>query len=69
MPLRSLIPILLLCLSLPLQAKPLLRVLTWPGYADADLVAAFAERYGADVEVTLVGNDDELRVGIEDQDC
>lgn len=62
-PLRSLIPILLLCLlSLPLQAKPLLRVLTWPGYADADLVAAFAERYDADVEVTLVGNDDELRL-------
>jgi putative spermidine/putrescine transport system substrate-binding protein len=60
---RPLISILLLCLlSLPLQAKPLLRVLTWPGYADEDLVAAFAERYSADVEVTLVGNDDELRL-------
>jgi putative spermidine/putrescine transport system substrate-binding protein len=60
---RPLISIVLLCLlSLPLQAKPLLRVLTWPGYADADLVEAFAERYDADVEVTLVGNDDELRL-------
>jgi putative spermidine/putrescine transport system substrate-binding protein len=62
-PSPSLLFIALLCLlSLPLQAKPLLRVLTWPGYADADIVAAFAERYDADVEVTFVGNDDELRL-------
>ncbi len=59
---RSLLSIsLLYLLSLPLQAKPLLRLLTWPGYADADLVAAFAERHDADVEVTFVGSDDELR--------
>ncbi len=63
MPLRSLLTLVLLTLfCLPLQAKPLLRVLAWPGYADADLVDAFAERYNADVEVTLVGNDDELRL-------
>ncbi len=51
MPLRSLLTLVLLtlfCSSL-LHAKPLLRVLAWPGYADADLVDAFAERYDADV--------------------
>lgn len=67
--LRSLITVVLLCLlSLPLQAKPLLRILAWPGYADTDLVAAFAERYNADVEVTLVGNDDELRLKLSKDD-
>lgn len=63
MPLRSLLTLVLLTLFCSsLHAKPLLRVLAWPGYADADLVDAFAERYDADVEVTLVGNDDELRL-------
>lgn len=45
----------------PLQAKETLRILTWPGYADSDLVAEFAERFAVEVEVTLVDNDDMLR--------
>jgi putative spermidine/putrescine transport system substrate-binding protein len=45
----------------PLQAKETLRILTWPGYADSDLVAEFAERYDVDVEVTLIDNDSVLR--------
>ena len=32
----------------PLQAKETLRILTWPGYADSDLVAEFAERFAGD---------------------
>jgi len=34
-----------------------LRVLTWPGYADADLVQAFEQRSGARVEVTEIDSD------------
>lgn len=58
---------LLLALSLLLTATqvlaqaPTLRVLTWPGYADADVVAAFEKRYKVTVEVTLVGSDEALR--------
>ena len=62
MPIRQIIPVLLLSLlSLPLQAEPLLRILAWPGYADPDLVRTFAEQEDVEVEVTLVGSDDELR--------
>jgi len=42
-------------------AMETLRVLAWPGYADADLVAIFEQRHGVHVEVTLVDNDDVLR--------
>jgi putative spermidine/putrescine transport system substrate-binding protein len=38
-----------------------LRVLTWPGYADPDVVQAFEKRYKVKVEVTLVGSDEALR--------
>lgn len=38
-----------------------LRLLTWPGYADADLVAEFEAQHDVQVEVTLVGSDDKLR--------
>lgn len=41
--------------------RDVLRILTWPGYADADLVKAFEQRHGVDVEVTLVGSDEALR--------
>lgn len=63
---HSLRPWLLICLlgllaAAPLQAKETLRILTWPGYADSDLVAEFAQRYGVNVEVTLIDNDDVLR--------
>ncbi len=40
---------------------PVLRVLAWPGYADADWVQAFERRHGARVEVTIIGSDDMLR--------
>jgi putative spermidine/putrescine transport system substrate-binding protein len=51
----------LLGLSHPALAVETLRILTWPGYADPDLVKIFEQRYGVRVEVTLVGNDDVLR--------
>ena len=52
----------LCCLTAPaLHAEEVLRILTWPGYADSDLVQEFAEHYGVRVEVSLVSNDDNLR--------
>lgn len=50
-----------LLLSLPALATPPLRILSWPGYADEDLVAAFEQRYQHPVEVTLVHSDEQLR--------
>ncbi|RKT21181.1 putative spermidine/putrescine transport system substrate-binding protein [Paraburkholderia sp. RAU2J] len=41
-------------------AEKVLRVLAWPGYADADVVRAFEQRYEAKVEVTLVDSDEAL---------
>ncbi|AXE95940.1 extracellular solute-binding protein [Paraburkholderia sp. SIMBA_050] len=37
-----------------------LRVLAWPGYADADVVRGFEARYQAKVEVTMVDSDEAL---------
>lgn len=42
-------------------AAPVLRVLSWPGYADPDIVATFEKRHGVKVEITVVGSDDVLR--------
>lgn len=42
------------------HAQNTLRVLTWPGYADPDLVKAFEERHNARVEVTYISTDDAL---------
>ncbi|NDP59022.1 MAG: ABC transporter substrate-binding protein [Oxalobacteraceae bacterium] len=42
------------------HADTVLRVLTWPGYADPDVVSAFEKKTGARVEVTFVNTDDEL---------
>jgi putative spermidine/putrescine transport system substrate-binding protein len=39
---------------------PVLRILAWEGYADADVVKAFEQRFAARVEVTLVDSDDVL---------
>lgn len=56
---------ILLCVSAlvsaPAQAIETLRVLTWPGYADSDLVAAFEKQYKVRVEVSFVSSDDALR--------
>jgi putative spermidine/putrescine transport system substrate-binding protein len=50
-----------LLLSAPaVAADKVLRVLAWPGYADADVVKTFEARYNAKVEVTLVDSDEAL---------
>jgi len=51
----------MLFLASPASAGETLRVLAWPGYADADLVRVFEKRFKATVEVTLVSTDDALR--------
>ena len=48
------------------SAPPTLRVLSWPGYADPDLVAVFEKRHGVRVEITTVGSDDVLRAKLTD---
>lgn len=40
------------------SAQEVLRVLTWPGYADPDLVKAFERRTGAKVEVSYIDSDE-----------
>lgn len=42
------------------HARETLRVLTWPGYADDDLVQIFEQRHNIDVEVTFITTDDAL---------
>ncbi|WP_408348044.1 ABC transporter substrate-binding protein [Paraburkholderia aromaticivorans] len=50
-----------LCAAAPVKADDnVLRVLAWPGYADADVVKRFEARYKARVEVTLVDSDEAL---------
>jgi putative spermidine/putrescine transport system substrate-binding protein len=39
-------------------AQPTLRVLTWPGYADPDLVKVFEQQTGSKVEVTTIDSDE-----------
>ncbi|MES2949912.1 MAG: extracellular solute-binding protein [Pseudomonadota bacterium] len=46
------------CLALGAHAQGTLRVLTWPGYADPDLVKVFEQRTGSKVEVTFIDSDD-----------
>lgn len=50
--------------ALPLGARAAaertLRVLAWPGYADADVVQAFERREGVRVEVSFIDSDDAL---------
>ncbi|WP_018151162.1 extracellular solute-binding protein [Leeia oryzae] len=42
------------------DAKEVLRMLAWPGYADQDLVEAFEKKYDVTVETTIVSSDDEM---------
>lgn len=44
----------------PAAAQNTLRVLAWPGYADADLVKVFEQRTGSRVEVTFIDTDEML---------
>jgi putative spermidine/putrescine transport system substrate-binding protein len=39
-------------------AQDTLRILTWPGYADPDLVKLFEQRTGSKVEVTFIDSDE-----------
>ncbi|WP_386088555.1 extracellular solute-binding protein [Vogesella facilis] len=57
---RLLATALLLLSPLPALADGVLRVLTWPGYADADVVKEFEQRTNSKVEVTFVESDAEL---------
>ncbi len=41
----------------PARAAETLRVLAWPGYADADIVRAFERRSDCKVEVTIIDSD------------
>jgi putative spermidine/putrescine transport system substrate-binding protein len=50
-------------------ADKVLRVLAWPGYADADVVKAFEQRYQAKVEVTLVDSDEALWAQMHGKDA
>jgi putative spermidine/putrescine transport system substrate-binding protein len=49
-------------------AGKVLRVLAWPGYADADVVKTFEARYNAKVEVTWVDSDEALWTQMHAQD-
>lgn len=42
------------------DAAPVVRMLCWPGYDDAEVLAAFSRATGARVEATLVGANDEF---------
>src|SRR5206468_5571620 len=42
------------------QAVETLRVLAWPGYADADIVKVFEKRMHVAVQVTVVSSDENL---------
>ncbi|WP_426208148.1 extracellular solute-binding protein [Massilia sp. TWP1-3-3] len=46
---------------LPAHAGQTLRVLTWPGYADPDLVKRFEQENDVRVQVSYVGSDEALR--------
>ena len=58
-----------LALSGSVLATEVLRVLSWPGYADADVVKVFEQRTGARVEVTLVDADEMLWERISARDA
>lgn len=42
------------------RAAETLRVLAWPGYADADIVKAFEQRHKVSVQVSIVASDESL---------
>lgn len=54
--------LLTLVVAFPLSgsATEILRVLAWPGYADADVVRTFEQRTGSKVELTLIASDSTL---------
>lgn len=56
----GLLGLLALALCASAWSAPTLRVLAWPGYADADLVKVFEQRTGAKVEITFIDSDEAL---------
>lgn len=50
------------------DARPTLRVLAWPGYADPDVVAAFEKKRRVRVDLVLIASDEALweRIGAND---
>lgn len=58
--LRGLVLAAVLPMALGASAQDTLRVLAWPGYADADLVKVFEERTGSKVEVTFIDSDESM---------
>lgn len=50
------------------QAKEVLRVLTWPGYADPGFVKLFEGRFDVEVHISYVVSDDELWSRIKEND-
>jgi len=55
---RGLVIALIVPASASALAQDKLRVLTWPGYADPDLVKVFEQRTGSRVEVTFIDSDE-----------
>jgi len=58
--LRALLLVFIICASLRAEAREILRLLAWDGYADAEIVSAFEQRYNVDIDVTYVSSDDDL---------
>lgn len=52
---------LVLACAAPAHGAEALRVLTWPGYADPDLVKRFEKENGVTVEVSFISSDEALR--------
>ena len=57
-----------LCAMPARAAASVLRVLSWPGYADPDIVAAFEKRHAVRVEITTVASDDVMRAKLAHAD-
>jgi putative spermidine/putrescine transport system substrate-binding protein len=57
----SMTALLLLFMVSPVWgAKPVLRVLAWPGYAESEVVQSFEQQHGVRVEVTVITSDASL---------
>lgn len=60
-PILCIATLLLCCLATSVRAAtPVLRVLAWPGYAEAEVVQSFEREHGVRVEVTVVTSDASL---------
>lgn len=51
------------------RAADTLRVLTWPGYADPDIVRRFESQFKVKVEVSYIGTDEALRQKISNNNA